>query len=241
MSARVSRTQHVTLREIRGSDATQMSAAPALLPLATYGFLLGWSVAWPPGPINAEIVRRGLARGFWPAYGVGFGAATGDACWAVAVVLGAGALFGSAAARHGLALVSTALLLLLAVVFLRGAWRGIGDWRAGRVSDAIGRFDSGRAGYLLGFGMALSSPWNIAFWLAVIGRSEALQNGPAVSLVVAGAVLLGTNLWVLLLCAAVVLLRLRFSSSAWEVLAKGATGVIMLYFALDGVRRLAGL
>jgi threonine/homoserine/homoserine lactone efflux protein len=217
-----------------------MPAAPALLPLATYGFLLGWSVAWPPGPINAEIVRRGLARGFRPAYGVGLGAATGDACWAVAVVLGAGVLLGSAPARQGLALISTALLLLLAVVYLRGAWRGIGDWRAGRVSDATGRFDGGRAGYLLGFGMALSSPWNIAFWLAVIGRPETLQGGPVASLVVAGAVLLGTNVWVLLLCAAVVLLRLRFASSAWEVIAKGATGLLMLYFALDGVRRVAG-
>jgi threonine/homoserine/homoserine lactone efflux protein len=218
-----------------------MPAASALLPLATYGFLLGWSVAWPPGPINAEIVRRGLARGFAPAYGVGLGAATGDAGWAVAVVLGAGALLGSAAARHALALLSTALLLLLAAVYLRGAWRGLADWRMGRVPEPAGRFDGGRAGYFLGLGMALSSPWNIAFWLAVIGRPQTLQGGPGASLVVAGAVLLGTNLWVLLLCAAVVLLRLRFASSAWEVVAKGATGLLMLFFAVDGMRRLAGL
>ena len=46
-------------------------AEASLVSLALYGALLGWSVAWPPGPINAEIVRRGLSRGFWPAYGVG--------------------------------------------------------------------------------------------------------------------------------------------------------------------------
>ena len=67
-------------------------AEAALLPLAGYGLLLGWSVAWPPGPINAEIVRRGLSRGFRPAYGVGLGASTGDAVWAIAVLLGAGVL-----------------------------------------------------------------------------------------------------------------------------------------------------
>src|SRR5229473_1639744 len=106
--------------------ATDGMAAPAtLLPLAAYGFVLGWSVAWPPGPINAEIVRRGLARGFAPAYAVGVGAASGDVVWAVAVVLGAGALIGSAEARLALELLSTALLLLLAAVYLRGAWRGI--------------------------------------------------------------------------------------------------------------------
>jgi threonine/homoserine/homoserine lactone efflux protein len=218
-----------------------MPAAAALLPLATYGFVLGWSVAWPPGPINAEIIRRGLARGFWPAYGVGLGACTGDAVWAIAVVLGAGALIGSLGAGAALAWLSTALLLLLAAVYLRGAWQALAAWRAGRAAEAPGRFDSGRAGYLLGLGLALSSPWNIAFWLAVIGRPETLAAGPGAALVVAGAVLLGTNLWVVLLCAAVVLLRLRFAGDARAMIAKAATGLVMLAFAIDGLWRLAGV
>ena len=64
-------------------------------PLATLasGLLLGWSVAWPPGPINAEMIRRALARGFWPAYSVGLGACSGDFLWALGVALGAGARF----------------------------------------------------------------------------------------------------------------------------------------------------
>jgi threonine/homoserine/homoserine lactone efflux protein len=217
-----------------------MSAAATLLPLAAYGFVLGWSVAWPPGPINAEIVRRGLARGFAAAYAVGFGAASADAAWAVAIVLGAGAVVGSADAKLALELLSTALLLLLAAVYLRGALRGVALWRAGTANDSRGRFDSTRGGYLLGLGLALSSPWNIAFWLAVIGRPETLQAGLAGALVVAGAVLLGTNLWVLLLSGAVVQLRWRFAGDAWTVLAKGATGLLMLYFAGAGVQRLAG-
>jgi threonine/homoserine/homoserine lactone efflux protein len=218
-----------------------MATAAALLPLAAYGFVLGWSVAWPPGPINAEIVRRGLARGFGSAYALGFGAACGDAVWAVAIVLGAGALVGSADWTLVLELLSTALLLLLAAVYLRGAWRGFAAWRSQSMSDSVGRFDSARGGYLLGLGLALSSPWNIAFWLAVIGRPETLQAGLAGAFVVAGAVLLATNLWVLLLSAAVVVLRLRFASGAWGAIAKGATGLLMLAFAGAGVRRLLGL
>jgi threonine/homoserine/homoserine lactone efflux protein len=36
------------------------------------GLILGWSVAWPPGPINAEMIRRALkpgsqGGGFWAA------------------------------------------------------------------------------------------------------------------------------------------------------------------------------
>jgi len=215
-------------------------AEASLLPLAGYGLLLGWSVAWPPGPINAEIIRRGLARGFWPAYGVGLGASSGDAVWAVAVALGAGALVAAADARVALSWLSSALLLLLAAVYLRGAWQGLRAWRQGRPPDAPGRFEGARAGYLLGLGMALSSPWNIAFWLAVIGRAETLQAGALGALVVAGAVLVGTNLWVLLLSGAVVLLRLRFAGGAWEVVAKAATGLLMLAFALDGLQRSIG-
>jgi threonine/homoserine/homoserine lactone efflux protein len=218
-----------------------MAAAATLLPLAAYGFVLGWSVAWPPGPINAEIVRRGLARGFAPAYAVGLGAASGDVVWAVAIVLGADALVGAAEAKLVLEWLSLALLLLLAAVYLRGAWHAFATRRAGDAGGSPGRTDGARGGYLLGLGLALSSPWNIAFWLAVIGRPETLEAGLAGALVVAAAVLLGTNLWVLLLSGAVVILRLRFAGGAWDAIAKGATGLLMLYFAGESAWRLAEL
>src|SRR5205823_1555174 len=53
-----------------------------LSPLAN-GYILGWSVAWPPGPLNAEMIRRGLlpkdrGGGFWSAWPIGLGARTGD-------------------------------------------------------------------------------------------------------------------------------------------------------------------
>jgi hypothetical protein len=43
------------------------------------GLILGWSVAWPPGPINAEMIRRALlpgaqGGGFWAAWQLGLGA-----------------------------------------------------------------------------------------------------------------------------------------------------------------------
>jgi threonine/homoserine/homoserine lactone efflux protein len=213
----------------------------SLLPLVAYGLLLGWSVAWPPGPINAEIIRRGLARGFWPACAVGLGAATGDALWALLVVLGADVLFVSPAAHLVLAIVSTLLLLVLAGLFLRGAVRRYVAWRAGAPVAVPRAFDSGRASYALGLGLALSSPWNIAFWLAVIGRSAATETGLAGGIIVAAAVIVGAVAWVLALSALVVLLRLRFASGAWEVIATGATGILMLAFAISGVARfLAG-
>lgn len=195
------------------------------------GLLLGWSVAWPPGPINAEMIRRGLTRGFWPAYSVGLGACTGDFLWALAVALGAGALADLPGVRPTLAGISFCLLLFLAWTFLRGAWLSATRARRGEQEEKPpGRFDSARGGYLLGLTMALSSPWNIAFWLAVIGQQAQRRMELPGSIVLAGAVVLAAALWGLFLCAAV-RLGARFATPAWDTTTRGLTGLLMLFFA----------
>jgi threonine/homoserine/homoserine lactone efflux protein len=206
--------------------------------LVGYGFLLGWSVAWPPGPINAEIARRGLARGFWAGAGVGGGACCGDGIWAVLVALGIGALFHAPATRLVMGGISIALLLALAGVFLRGAWRRL--WAGAATVPAPPRFDGGRTGFLLGLTMALTSPWNVAFWLAAVGRPELTRYGTPAVLVMASAVIGGALTWCVLWAASVVLLRRRVSSRWWEVGVQAATGLLMLYFAAMSAWRLLG-
>ena len=116
---------------------------------------------WPgrPGPINAEIARRCLARGFWAGFGLLLGAVTGDTIWALLVALGVGAVLTRPLLHLALGVVSIALLLALAAVFLRGAWR---DLRAqqGAAAPPV-RFDGSRARGALGATMALTSPWNV--------------------------------------------------------------------------------
>lgn len=215
---------------------------PTLLSLASTGFLLGWSVAWPPGPINAEIARRCLATGFWSGFGVLLGACIGDAAWAILVSLGVGTLFTGATTRLVMGVLSVGLLLVLAVLFLIGAWEG---WRAEtRAAPAPSRFESNRASLLLGATMALTSPWNVAFWLAAIGRPEMTRLGLSALFVVAGAVLAGALAWGLLWSASVVLLHRRFDQTAgrdwWGITVKGLTGVLMLWFAWGSATALMG-
>jgi len=209
----------------------------ALSPLLLEGFLFGWSVAWPPGPINAEIMRRGMARGFAAAYAVALGAASGDALWAICAATGAGLVLARPNAQLWLGVVSTALLLALAILFLRGAWHGF--WEPADAARPPGRFESTRAGYGLGLGMSLTSPWNIGFWLAVMGRPEVAQRGVAASLAMAGGVMAGALAWCLVITGAVTLLQVRVNTRWWEVVAKGATGLLMLGFAARGAVRLA--
>ncbi len=215
-----------------------------MFPLILKGYLLGWSVAWPPGPINAEMIRRGLTRGFWSAWAVGLGACTGDFGWALAVALGAGALLDRLPVlRPVLGVVSIVLLLFLAWTFGRGAWQ---VWHTRHRPAATSnlppsRLDSSHGGFLLGLTMALSSPWNIAFWLAVIGSqaNEVQPLGFGSSLVLAAAVLAGALTWGFLLCATVRLGARVFARPGWLALTQGATAALMLAFAVRVIVRLA--
>ncbi|MBK8180527.1 MAG: LysE family transporter [Planctomycetes bacterium] len=201
------------------------------------GLLLGWSIAWPPGPINAEMLRRGLARGFASAWAVGLGACCADFLWALAVALAAGRLTESAPLERVLSCVSVALLAFLAFTFLRGAWRGLAARRRGEAPPEPRRLQSARGGWLLGFTLALASPWNIAFWLAVFGRGGQPTDLWS-SLVTASGVVLGAAGWSLFLCAAV-RAGARFATPAWQIATQALTGLVMLAFAGEGLLRLA--
>lgn len=206
-----------------------------MLSLLRDGFLLGWSVAWPPGPINAEMIRRGLLRGFWPAWAVGLGAVSGDFLWALAVGLGAARLATIPGVTTALGATSIVLLLLLAALFSRGA---IAAWRArdaGVVSAPAQ--SSARGGWLVGFTLALSSPWNLAFWFAVMGQQAAAGIEPGRAVVVALSVIAGALTWTVLLCAAV-RLGARFATPTWHVVTQAGTALLMLYFAARTFARL---
>jgi threonine/homoserine/homoserine lactone efflux protein len=198
------------------------------------GYILGWSVAWPPGPINAEMIRRGLlpkdrGGGFWSAWPIGLGACTGDFIWAFCVSVGAGVLFNSIAVRRGLALVSLALLLFLAARFALGAWK---IYRAHRGVEFRAAQDERRGGFLLGLFIVLMSPWNIGFWLAVIGSQPAQGASVRQSLAIATAVVLGALSWGVVLCIALKFGAHIFAHPTWQVATEAITAAVMLWFAI---------
>ena len=201
------------------------------------GFVLGWSVAWPPGPVNAEMIRRGLlprreGGGFWETWCVGLGACTGDFLWAFLVAAGAGALLDKPSIRTVLGAISLVLLLLLAVIFSLSAWKTA---HRARNPDAPGLVNQTRAkgGYWLGLLFVMSSPWNIGFWLAVIGSQQTLMAAPSLprSLMLASAVVLGALTWTIVLCVAVLWGARVFAHKRWQIWTQVLTAAVMLYFA----------
>ncbi len=217
-----------------------MSAS--LTALLGAGFLLGWSVAWPPGPINAEIARRCGSGRFWSGLAVLAGASSADALWAVAVALGVGLLFAAPLARTVMGIVSIALLLALAFLFLRGAWRAFARGESPQAAPgAPKRLASAYGGFGLGAAMALTSPWNVAFWLAAMGRPELAGAKSASLLLMAGAVIAGALTWGVIWATANSLLHRGMEGAAkrwWTIFVDLATGLLMLYFAVASAHRL---
>src|SRR2546429_5269635 len=143
------------------------------------------------------MIRRGLLPkdrrgGFWSAWPIGLGACTGDFLWAFGVSVGAGTLLNSVEIRRVLAIVSLALLLFLAVRFAIGAWK---IYRAHRSVEFQAPKSERRGGFLFGLFVALMSPWDVDFWLAVVGNQPAQNARVGRSLALADADVLGAVTW----------------------------------------------
>lgn len=202
------------------------------------GFMLGWSVAWPPGPINAEILRRTLlprskGGGFWPAWQLGLGACTGDFLWALAVMAGAGALLNTPKVRFGLGMISFLLLLLLAAMFARNAWKSASQSNRITASELPKLKQNKYSGYLLGLTIALTSPWNLGFWLAVIGGQQSMAGNSTLgnSLAFAVSVVLGAIVWTLIYSFAIKQGARVFARPTWQAATQAITSLLMLFFA----------
>jgi threonine/homoserine/homoserine lactone efflux protein len=206
---------------------------PDLLAVALQGAALGWSVAWIPGPVNAEMLRRGLEGGIRASLPVGLGATSADFCWALLATTGLGAVAGAPAVRTALAGASLALLLVLGGMLLRDGWRAWRAAHAGEVAPAApaGPPPTGRGGWLLGFTMAALSPFNLAFWVMAFGALQARGiRGGGASLALAAGVTSGALAWCALLCGAVAA-GARFAGPRWQAGTRLLSAALLLGFA----------
>jgi arginine exporter protein ArgO len=78
--------------------------------------------------------------------------------------------------------------------------------------------------------MVLMSPWNVGFWLAVIGSQLAQSTSVRQSLAI--AVVLGALTWGVVLCTALKFGAHIFSHPNWQVATEAITAAVVLWFAI---------
>jgi chemosensory pili system protein ChpE len=186
-------------------------------------FVLGIAFSAPPGPVNAEAVRRGLHRGFWGAFLTEVGALVGDAAWAILALSGAALLATRGRASMPLGVLGVLLLFVLGGSALRDAW-------IGRMPHA--QNISTRADFLAGALISLSNPFAIAFWLGLSGVASSLapghQSTPLFVLFLA-AFLLGAFVWCCIMAVTIAWGRRHLPAGFYRWIS-AASGCALVWF-----------
>jgi threonine/homoserine/homoserine lactone efflux protein len=132
------------------------------VPLFLHGYVLGLMAAAPIGPVNIEMIRRGLRVGFWAPFCIGLGAVTADFFYVTLASFGFSSLAHVGVVRGSLMLLGAALLSFLGIAALREARRPVlATENPGQQSLSKARY------YLLGLMLCLANPMTIAYWLVV--------------------------------------------------------------------------
>lgn len=215
------------------------------------GIVFGLALAAPPGPMNAVIASESALRGWVAGVRAGLGAMTADACFLVLAYVGLVAVVDRSPTTRAV------LFAIGGVLMLYFAYDAVADAREfgeeGDETDETGK------GFRKAFALAITNPFQIAFWLTVgVGLLDPGEIDPLAPLPVVGEALAGTVVfqtghpaiavglfagivvWITTFPAAIVRLRRRVSRTgpivAW--LSAAVLAGFGIHFLLEGLTSL---
>ncbi|WP_394219261.1 LysE family translocator [Halobacillus trueperi] len=197
--------------------------------LVVSSIVLGLSIAAPVGPINIEIMRRGLTYGFWSAFCVGLGGMSSDLLLMAAMFFGAGVFL-------TWTWVQVILMLVGCVVLVHAGWTSLRAKEEWRVEEGYERHSKGQAllSYIRGVVIAGTNPMNLLFWISIYGSvlSGALQEENMFrSFIISSMVFLGIGLWNANLAFFVHFGRYLVNSSLLKWI-QGIASLVLIYYGL---------
>jgi threonine/homoserine/homoserine lactone efflux protein len=179
-----------------------------------------------PGVVSTEAIRRGLARGFRPAFLVELGSLIGDAVWAIIALIGVAFILQYAVAHLLLGITGFGLLLYL-------SWSAIQDAR--RETQTESKEASSQGDFMTGALLSLGNPFQVAFWVGISGSavSAIISNPQTTDLVVFFiGFMVGGLLWSIILSGIVAWGR-RLLNPAFFRWVNLSCGVLLGYFGIQ--------
>jgi threonine/homoserine/homoserine lactone efflux protein len=195
--------------------------------LVAYGMFIGVALAAPIGPINIEIISRGLRHGFRNGWYVGLGALTADTIYATIIVSGLTPIADSPGLRAPLFLAGAAMLAWVGYNGIKSSLEPIAQ---AAVADTPG----GHRSFATGFLIAAFNPMGIVYWLSVGAAlvAEAVERvGKIGSPVLVVGVFLGLLVWVTTLSIVAQASR-RFVTGNGMRWITGTSGLVLVGFAI---------
>ncbi len=199
--------------------------------------VLGLSLAAPVGPMNIEVMKRGLTEGLFRSWLVGLGGITGDILLLLAIYFGF---------AQFMELILIKILMYLVGIFMLG-YLGVNSIISTFSTKAIykekGLKKQSAHPYLTGFIIALANPINLVFWFGVYGTS--LQSLTAThtfttSIVCSFAIILGLFLWNLNVIFTVHFSKQLMNEKAIKFITFSA-GICLLGFTVHFINQLVNL
>ena len=154
--------------------------------------LLGLTLAAPIGPVNLEIIKRGLNSGFQQAFFTGAGAMSADATYLILIFFGLTAFLNIAFMKIILGIAGSIVLMYLGIVSAKEFFRPSAS--AGNLPRRLFK-----SSFVTGYVLAITSPMTIVWWTGVFGALLASQTNTATNLSAffsCFSILLGCFLWV---------------------------------------------
>ncbi len=198
------------------------------------GGLLGLGAAAPIGPVNVELARRTLHRGFRAGFALGCGAVSVDVCYAVLSSLALHPAQNHPAVLRLLGWCCGLFLGWLGFMSLRSAWSTAREPAAPTLAQpaATSRWTHHAGHYLTGVAMTSLNPMTLVFWFSAVGTFTTPLHHEAPQL--CAGVGAGAILWVCLFAGAMSRLGKR-ARHRWLRTADLAGGATLLAFAMAAI------
>lgn len=190
--------------------------------------VLGVSLAAPVGPINIEMIKRGVQKGFWHAWIVGIGGMSADILFMLLIYFGLSSMF---MYTYVQAVMYCFGFFLLFYLGFQNVKQGISKEDMEYKKEEIGGL---RHSYMTGFLIAISNPLNLVFWFGVYGStlsSLLTKVSQTEALLYSFCIVVGIILWNLNIAFSVHFGRTLFRPRALSYITAGA-GVILVAYSI---------
>lgn len=158
--------------------------------------ILGISLAAPIGPVNVEVIRRGLRHGFLSALLLSLGAATADTTYLLLIYFGLSNFI-------NIPLIKTSIWVFGAIVLLYLGCLSVKEY-FDKIYFQKTNPKAGRNSFIAGYLITISNPMTIVWWLgvfgAIIGSSIQMVSKTA-ALLSSLTIIIGVILWFFILIA----------------------------------------
>ncbi len=196
------------------------------------GFVCGFVVCIPVGPVNLTVIRYALRKGFLPAFLVGLGAAAAEMIYAAALLAGHTTILDKPLVRDTMRAVAVAVIALIGIRSLLFREEKV-EARDAAVAERVDeRWHHPRA-LVLGFVLTITNLMLLVLWAtltAFLFAREWVQPALSSRAMCSVGVLLGCSVWYLALAFFVSLAHRRVSPKTLTILVR-ACGVVFLLFA----------